>query len=136
MTEKQRRHNRQFGKMAELVLKSTVVLRLNFSAKLNICASIAPPSPSAGTLWQKSAPLFFFNLSAKRIFCSLIQSSFFSKKQKTSQNLRGLLFINLSKLSVFHRNIVTFWSTLIHLSRSTNWVTVKTHFFPLRNPSW
>ena len=33
-------------------------------------------------LWQKSSPLFFFNLSAKRIFCSLIQSSFFSIKTK------------------------------------------------------
>ena len=30
---------------------STVVLRLNFSAKLKICASIAPPSQSPEPLW-------------------------------------------------------------------------------------
>src|SRR5690554_4992857 len=44
------RHTQQFGKMAGLVLKSTVVLRLNFCAKLNICASISATSPSCKTL--------------------------------------------------------------------------------------
>jgi len=40
----------QFGKMAGLVLNSTVVLQLNFCAKLNFCASISATSPSCGTL--------------------------------------------------------------------------------------
>lgn len=42
--------NRQFGKMAGLVPNSTIVLRLNNSAKLNICTSISATSPSAKTL--------------------------------------------------------------------------------------
>jgi len=42
--------NRQFGKMAGIVLNSTAVLRLNFCAKLNICASISATSPSCKTL--------------------------------------------------------------------------------------
>ena len=40
----------QFGKMAGLVLNSTAVLRLNFCAKLNICASVSATSPSCKTL--------------------------------------------------------------------------------------
>jgi len=40
----------QFGKMAGSVLNSTAVLRLNFCAKLNICASISATSPSCKTL--------------------------------------------------------------------------------------
>ena len=40
----------QFGKMAGLVLNSTAVLRLNFCAKLNICASISATSPSCKPL--------------------------------------------------------------------------------------
>lgn len=40
----------QFGKMAGLVLNSTAVLRLNFCAKLNNCASISATSPSYKTL--------------------------------------------------------------------------------------
>jgi len=40
----------QFGKMAGSVLNSTVVLRLSFCAKLNICASISATSPSCKTL--------------------------------------------------------------------------------------
>src|SRR5690606_6284473 len=39
-------HNGQFGKMAGLVLNSSSVLRLDYSAKLNICASISATSPS------------------------------------------------------------------------------------------
>ena len=42
----------QFGKMAGLVLNSKVVLRLNFCAKLNICAWISATSPSCKTMWQ------------------------------------------------------------------------------------
>jgi len=41
----------QFGKMAGSVLNSTVVHRLNFCAKLNICASISATLPSCKTLW-------------------------------------------------------------------------------------
>jgi len=40
----------QFGKMADLVPNSTAVLRLNFCAKLNICASISATSPSCKPL--------------------------------------------------------------------------------------
>ena len=36
--------------MADSVLKSTAVLRLNFCTKLNICASISATSPSCQTL--------------------------------------------------------------------------------------
>jgi len=43
-------HTQQFGKMAGSVLNSTAVLRLNFCAKLNICASIPATSPSSKTL--------------------------------------------------------------------------------------
>jgi len=39
-----------FGKIAGSVLNSTAVLRLNFCAKLNICASIPATSPSSKTL--------------------------------------------------------------------------------------
>lgn len=49
MTENRQKRasgNRQFGKMAGLVQNSTVVLRLNFCAELNICASISATSPS------------------------------------------------------------------------------------------
>ena len=42
----------QFGKMAGLVLNSTAVLRLNFCAKLNICASISATSPSCKPLQE------------------------------------------------------------------------------------
>ena len=38
--------NRQFGKMAGIVLNSTAVLRLKFCTKPNICASISATSPS------------------------------------------------------------------------------------------
>ncbi|WP_312356770.1 hypothetical protein, partial [Empedobacter sp.] len=41
----------QFGKMAGLVLNSTAILRLNFCAKLNNCASISATSPSCKTLY-------------------------------------------------------------------------------------
>jgi uncharacterized membrane protein YraQ (UPF0718 family) len=37
--------------MAGLVINSTAVLRLNFCAKLNICALISATSPSCKTLW-------------------------------------------------------------------------------------
>jgi len=40
----------QFGKMAGSVLNSTTVLRLNFCAKPNFCASISATSPSRGPL--------------------------------------------------------------------------------------
>ena len=40
----------RFGNMAAEVLNSTAVLRLNFCAKLNICASISATSPSRKTL--------------------------------------------------------------------------------------
>lgn len=40
----------QFGKMADLVLNSSSVLRLNFFAKLNFCSSISATSPSCETL--------------------------------------------------------------------------------------
>ena len=42
----------QFGKMAGLVRNSTAVLRLNFCAKLNICASISATSPSCKPLQE------------------------------------------------------------------------------------
>ena len=41
--------------MAGSVLNSTAVLRLNFCAKLNICASISATSPSRKTLAAKLA---------------------------------------------------------------------------------
>jgi len=40
-------YNRQFCKMAGLVLNSSAVLRLNLNAKLNICTSISATSPAA-----------------------------------------------------------------------------------------
>ncbi|WP_312752664.1 hypothetical protein, partial [Epilithonimonas hominis] len=43
----------QFGKMAGSVLNSTAVLRLNFCAKPNICASISATSPSCKPLWAR-----------------------------------------------------------------------------------
>jgi hypothetical protein len=47
--------------MAGSVLNSTAVLRLKFSAKLNICASISATSPSCKTLAVSFGELGKFN---------------------------------------------------------------------------
>ena len=60
----------QFGKMAGLVLNSTVVLQLNFCAKLNFCASISATSPSCKTL----NAIYFPNLRIA------LRSYFFARK--------------------------------------------------------
>jgi hypothetical protein len=73
LTKKGRRHNRQFGKMAGLVLNSSSVLRLNFSAKLNICTSISATSPSCKNVVRQckkptlgQAHLVFANTQSQR----------------------------------------------------------------------
>jgi len=45
--------------MAGLVLKSSSVFQLNFSAKLNICASISATSPSRETLAASNDQRYF-----------------------------------------------------------------------------
>jgi hypothetical protein len=73
---------------------STFVLRLSFCAK-------NPAFGNTQNVVAKSAPLFFFNLSAKRIFCSLIQSSFFLIKTKNLSKFERFPFYKFVKIICF-----------------------------------
>ena len=73
---------------------STAVILLNFCAK-------NPPHRQAEKRYGKIRSAIFFNLSAKRIFCSLIQSSFFSIKIKNLSKFERFPFYKFVKIICF-----------------------------------
>ena len=70
----------QFGKMAGSVLNSTAVLRFDFCAKLNICASIAPPSQSPKPLSVILKKIMYEIEDIDIIFFPFFNSKFFAVK--------------------------------------------------------
>ena len=75
----------RFGNMAGLVLNSSSVLRLNFCAKLNICASISATSPSREPLpaMPSKKP---YKMTRILIITTIFLTIFSCKKSENSEN--------------------------------------------------
>lgn len=85
-------------------------------SKLNLSVKFSPPFANTFSVMAKSAPLFFFNLSSKRIFCSLIQSSFFSIKIKNLSKFERFPFYKFVKIICFpqeHSHVLEHLDTLV-----------------------
>ena len=94
--------------MAGLVLNSTAVLRLNFCAKLNICASISATSPSCRPLMASYSQISFKNKKVNKtliIFILLINSFFYSqsKNEIYPTNIDGEIVNKFDSLNKINR---------------------------------
>lgn len=102
----------QWGETAKFNGCSSVQLLYKIEDLCFDCPTIAKPR----NVVAKSAPLFFFNLSAKRIFCSLIQSSFFSIKTKNLSKFERFPFYKFVKIICFpqeHSHVLEHLDTLV-----------------------